>query len=92
LIREVAMSASPDQAKLARQARLQLVFALVSAGLAVLAALVPRWIEEVTGLEPDGGNGELEWLLPVVFGVVSIVFGVLTYRSRQQLKAAQSSA
>ena len=84
------MAPAADEAKLARRARLQLVFALISAGLTVLAAIVPVWIEEVTGLEPDGGNGELEWLLAVVFGLVSIVFGVLCYRTRRQLKLARS--
>lgn len=86
----MAPAQSPaDEAKLARRARLQLVFAVISAGLTLLAAIVPVWIEEVTGLEPDGGNGELEWLLAVAFGLVSIVFGVLCYRTRQQLKLAR---
>lgn len=80
------MSASDDETTLARRARLQLIFAVISAGLTLLAAVVPVWIEEFTGLEPDGGNGELEWLLAVVFGLVSVVFGVLCYRTRQQLK------
>jgi hypothetical protein len=83
------MSAADDQARLARRARLELVFALISAGLTAMAAIIPVWIESLTGLEPDGGNGELEWLLAVAFGVVSIVFGVLTYRTRRQLKLAR---
>jgi len=72
---------------LARRARLHLVFAIISLGLTVLAAVLPVWIEEVTSLEPDGGSGALEWLLAAVFGVVSIVFGVLTYRTRRKLAA-----
>ena len=50
---------------------------------------VPEWIEEVTTLEPDGGGGELEWLLAAAFGVASVVFGVLTYRTRRLLVASR---
>lgn len=81
--------AAEQETRLARRARLQLVFALISLGLAVLAAIVPAWIEETTGLEPDGGSGALEWALAVGFGVVSIVFGVLCFRTRRELKLAR---
>lgn len=83
------MATNRDEETLVRRAKLQLVFALISAGLTVLATIVPVWIEETTGLEPDGGNGELEWLIAVAFGVVSIVFGIHCYRTRQQLKLAR---
>jgi uncharacterized membrane protein len=76
---------SEMEAKLARRARLQLIFMIISLVLTVLAAVLPVWIEGFTSLEPDGGSGALEWLLAVVFGAVSIVFGVLTYRTRRQL-------
>lgn len=83
------MPTADDQAKLTRRARLHLVFALVSAGLTMLAVAIPAWIEEITGIEPDGGGGEFEWLLAVVFCLVGIGFGVLCYRTRRQLKLAR---
>lgn len=55
----------------------------------MLAAISPVWIEEFTGLEPDGGNGALEWLLAVGFGLVGVELGVLCHRTRQQLKHAR---
>ena len=85
------MANGGDEVRLARRARLQLSFMIISLGLTVLAAVVPAWIEEFTSLEPDGGNGALEWLLAVIFGTVSIVFGVLTYRTRRQLAAVTAS-
>lgn len=72
---------------LARRVRRQLVFTVISLVLTVLAAVVPVWIEEFTSLEPDGGNGEAEWLLAVVFGLVTIVLGGLTFRTRSRLAA-----
>jgi hypothetical protein len=83
------MAPSPGEARLARRARLQSIFAIVSLVLTVLAAIAPAWIEEFTTLEPDGGNGVLEWALAVVFGAISVVFGLLTYRSRRRLAAAR---
>ena len=72
------MATGSDHARtLARRARLRLIFTIVSLVLTVLAAVVPVWIEEFTSLEPDGGSSELEWLLAVCFGAVSIVVDVL---------------
>jgi hypothetical protein len=30
---------------------------------AVLTAIVPSWIETVFNIDPDGGNGAVEWLI-----------------------------
>jgi hypothetical protein len=80
---------SGTQDRLRRRARLQLVFAIAFALLMVTAIAVPIWIEEVSGLSPDGGNGELELLLAVPFGLASIISGVLTWRSRRELSMDQ---
>ena len=82
-------SSTPDQ--LARRARWQLAFALVGLGLTVLAATLPAWVEAVTPLEPDGGSGDLEWLLAAASGVASLVFGALCFRTRHQLAAIRGS-
>jgi hypothetical protein len=34
----------------------------------------------LTGLEPDGGDGTMEWLIVFAFGVVAVVFGLLARR------------
>ena len=83
------MTASDDPDRLARRARLQLICTIVCSVLTIAAFAVPEWIEEVTTLEPDGGGGELEWLLAAAFGVASVVFGVLTYRTRRLLVASR---
>lgn len=79
------MVSGPTDERLARRARIQLILTIVCLALTVLAALVPAWIELTTGLDPDHGNGDLEWLLAVAFGAASVVFGVLTWRTRRRL-------
>lgn len=44
--------------------------AALSGLLLVLAVVNERWIEQWFEVEPDGGSGELEWLLVAVFGLL----------------------
>ena len=73
------------RARAARRARLELVFAVVFAVLTLLAVAIPMWIEETTGLSPDGGNGETELWLGVPFGVIAVVLAALSWRSRRRV-------
>ena len=82
------MRASTDEARLIRRYRLQVACAAACAVLTIAAAVIPMWIERLTGLEPDGGSGALEWLLAVAAGALSIAFGVLAYRTRRRLAHA----
>ncbi|KOU66854.1 hypothetical protein ADK57_18000 [Streptomyces sp. MMG1533] len=84
------MGPAPEQARLTRRARLQAIFAGISAVLAVLAAVVPVWIEETTTFEPDGGSGLLEWLLSAVFGAAGLALGGLSYRTRLRVRRAST--
>jgi hypothetical protein len=56
----------------------------IEAGLAVagvlllIASLISReWIEVVFGVDPDHGNGSLEWLIVGIVGVVGLVFSTI---------------
>jgi hypothetical protein len=53
--------------------------------LATSAGLVlgPEWIEEVTGLEPDGGSGALEFLLVLAPAVAALILGGSAYAVRR---------
>jgi hypothetical protein len=44
--------------------------ALLGFALAVLTLAWPEWIEEIFGVEPDGGNGMAEW--GIVLGCFAI--------------------
>jgi hypothetical protein len=73
-----------DDGRAARRARWQLILAVVAAALTVLAMAVPAWIEEFTSLDPDGGDGSLEILLPIVFAVAAVALGGLSWRTRRR--------
>ena len=85
----IGESTTPEQ--LARRVRWQFVLTMLSLGLTLLAALAPAWIESLTLLEPDGGVGELEWLLAVAFGAASVVFGTLCFRSLHKLSGLRTT-
>jgi hypothetical protein len=50
--------------------------AAIAAGLAVLTAVWPDWIERLTGQDPDNGNGSLELYLTAGFAVAAVVFAL----------------
>jgi hypothetical protein len=61
----------------------------IEAGLAVLSGLLlvvtlvtREWIELLTGWDPDGGNGAVEWLIVVVLLVATATFGLLARAER----------
>ncbi|MDJ0333994.1 hypothetical protein QMG83_02035 [Salinibacterium sp. G-O1] len=62
------------------RARIEIIVALVFGALTVMTIVWPTWIERLTGLEPDAGNGEWEWLAVAVFALASVSIAVLAGR------------
>jgi hypothetical protein len=62
------------------KARIETVLAVVAGVLAVATLIWPTWIESLFGFEPDGGSGEAEWWIVVVFAVVAVAAGLLARR------------
>ena len=60
--------------------RLEAALCALFSVLTVMTAIWPTWIEEITGLEPDGGSGGTEWGFVLVLGVLAIGFGLLARR------------
>lgn len=63
----------------------------VEAGLALLATALMlltfvnrEWIEWITGTDPDGGSGTLEWTIVSVCFLAAIVAGALARREWQR--------
>jgi hypothetical protein len=52
---------------------IEAALAALTACLFVLTLITREWIEAITGWDPDGGSGSLEWGLLVVLLVASLV-------------------
>lgn len=58
--------------------------AVCAAGAVLLAALPMDWIEAVFGVEPDGGNGLLEFVPVAVLAVAALALCVRVARARRR--------
>ena len=56
--------------------------------LALVTLVSCEWIELLFGVDPDGGDGSLEWLLVVVLAAVALVLGALARVERRRTVAA----
>jgi hypothetical protein len=63
---------------------IEAVTASLGIALLVLTLVSAEWFEALTGLEPDGGNGSLEWALPVVLLAISAASACFARRSYQR--------
>jgi hypothetical protein len=66
--------------------RIELVLAGIFAALTVLTAVWPTWIETISGASPDGGNGEGERWVAVLFGAGALVAAVVARRERRSAR------
>jgi hypothetical protein len=70
--------------------RIEQVLAGISAALCLLSLVYPEWIEALTGLEPDAGSGEAEWVVAVAFLALAVVSGLLARRDHRRLALDQT--
>jgi len=66
--------------------RLEIALAVALAVLAAVTAFWPRWIESLTGLEPDAGSGETEWEMVAVFAVLALAASLLAGRDYRRAR------
>jgi hypothetical protein len=55
--------------------------------LTVVTLISKDWIEVVFGVDPDGGNGSLEWALVAGLAVASAALSVTAWRERAHGRA-----
>jgi hypothetical protein len=65
--------------------RLEVIGAAVTGLAAAITAIVPDWIEEVFHVDPDGGNGSLEWLIVAALALAMVTLSTLAWRERRGL-------
>lgn len=66
------------------------VLAGISGFFLVLTILWHDWIEAF-GIEPDGGNGALEWLIVAIFVVATVVFALLARADWRRVAATRGT-
>ena len=76
-----------DGDRLKRQAKLETGVAIVAAALLVLTLITREWIELLTGWDPDGGSGALEWGIVVVLTVIAIGLSLRARSDWRKVKA-----
>lgn len=81
---DAAVTASGDHARVESRGsgRRDTLLATLCLVMLVVTAAWPDWIEELTGLDPDHGNGLVEWLVLGVLGALFAVFAVRSVRVR----------
>lgn len=68
---------------------LEAILAAVTGALFVLTLYSRDWIEEIFHIEPDEGNGSLEWLIVIVLLVATIA---LIAAARSEWRRGQISS
>jgi hypothetical protein len=70
---------------------LEVALAGVAAILFVLTLVWHDWIEAF-GIEPDGGNGSLEWVVVALFAVAALVCAALARSEWRREQSARTHA
>ncbi|MGY1703309.1 hypothetical protein ACI79C_01955 [Geodermatophilus sp. SYSU D00697] len=65
-----------SQATVRHRFWVEVVLAVTAAALAVVSLIWHDWIEILFEVEPDGGSGELEWLLTAALAVLAVGFAL----------------
>jgi hypothetical protein len=56
---------------------MEVVLGATSVVLLFLTLIRADWIEALFGVEPDGGNGELEWVIVGFLALSAVAFSLL---------------
>ncbi len=68
---------------------IEIALSLLSAGLLLLTVAWPDWLELVLHIDPDGGNGAVEWTIAGLFAVVTLIGLALARVEWRRLRSAQ---
>lgn len=72
------------------RARVEIALSALLAIATIVTAAWPSWIETVTGFDPDGGNGQAEWLIVAALAVVTLAAATLARRDLRAIRRAAS--
>jgi hypothetical protein len=67
---------------------IEIAVSLLSAGLALLTLVRPDWLELLLHLDPDGGNGAVEWSIVGLFALMTLIGLALARTEWRRLRSA----
>ena len=67
----------------------EIVLGSATAILAIITAIWHEWIEIIFGVDPDSGNGALEWGIVTALAAATVLLGLL---ARAEWKHAMAGA
>ena len=67
----------------------EVVAAIASGAVSVVTLVWPDWIELVFGVDPDGGDGSLEWLVAGLAVGVTLTLCLLARREWRRVRPAR---
>lgn len=65
------------------RARIEIALAVIATLLTAVSTIWPTWIESASGMAPDGGSGETERWVALIFAAAALVFFLLARRDRR---------
>lgn len=65
------------------RSRIEVALAIIAGVLTVVSVIWPTWIESLSGMSPDGGTGEAERWVALVFAAAALGFLLLARRDRR---------
>jgi hypothetical protein len=78
--------------KARKRLRFEIGLAIISGLLFLITLVSNEWIEIVFGVDPDGGDGSLEWLITLSTAIIAIIAIILVRSDWRRLRAAQDVA
>jgi hypothetical protein len=64
--------------------RIEVALAVVAVGFAALTLITREWIELLLGVDPDKGNGALEWAIVIALFVASAALALIARWDRKR--------
>jgi hypothetical protein len=74
---DVRLSGGDGQVQVRKRLWGEVVLGVASAVMLLATLVWPEWIEAVFGVDPDGGNGELEWGIVALLALSTVVFSFM---------------
>ena len=78
------------RAEMGRRFWIEAGLAAITAILLVVTLVSREWIEIVFGVDPDGGDGSLEWVIVGVLLAASLIFSAMARAEWRRSAAAES--